>query len=250
MRSITRTRQPRDKYSRRTLLLMSSVIVSGMRRGFHKGQFSQLPLCFHEILKPRSVSADAAIVSPLEDVMNNSREFLDATPNEAPVRGFLHQPIGSGGDCLVLTHGAGANCGSQLLLALAVAFCDSELTVLRCDLPFRQMRPHGPHRAAVLNSTNRDFERQLDFSAEKLRAECSSAVIRTEGGKRRCSARPNPVSSTDSYCSHTRFTHHNDPMSYERITRADRGLASRFRTLCRNSFQGRHKSIQATWCLS
>src|SRR5271156_914870 len=82
--------------------------------------------------------------------MSNSREFLDAPQNEVPVRGFLHCPTNSGGDCLVLTHGAGANCDSPLLVALAEAFCDSGLTVLRCDLPFRQLRPHGPpHRGSA-----------------------------------------------------------------------------------------------------
>lgn len=44
----------------------------------------------------------------------------------------------------MLTHGAGANCQSVLLIALASAFCESGLTVLRCDLAFRQVRPHGP----------------------------------------------------------------------------------------------------------
>ena len=76
--------------------------------------------------------------------MNNFREFRDAPPNGLPVRGFLHHPTDPAGDCLVLTHGAGANCDSSLLLALANAFCASGLTVLRCDLPFRQLRPHGP----------------------------------------------------------------------------------------------------------
>ena len=61
-----------------------------------------------------------------------------------PVRGFLHTPAKPSGDALILTHGAGANCGSALLTALADTFCDKGVTVLRCDLPFRQLRPHGP----------------------------------------------------------------------------------------------------------
>jgi predicted alpha/beta-hydrolase family hydrolase len=76
--------------------------------------------------------------------MNNCQEFCDASPNGVPVRGFLHRAIGSGKNGLVLTHGAGANCNSPLLVALADAISDSGLTVLRCDLPFRQSRPHGP----------------------------------------------------------------------------------------------------------
>ena len=76
--------------------------------------------------------------------MNSHRELLDGSPNEIQVRGRLHRPNGSGGDCIVLTHGAGANCDSPLLVALADAFCASGMSVLRFDLPFRQLRPHGP----------------------------------------------------------------------------------------------------------
>jgi predicted alpha/beta-hydrolase family hydrolase len=65
---------------------------------------------------------------------------------EPPVRGFLHRPTESGGDALILTHGAGGNCQSPLLVALANQFADSGYHVLRCDLPFRQMRSGGPPR--------------------------------------------------------------------------------------------------------
>ena len=70
--------------------------------------------------------------------------FSDLSEEDVPVRGFLHRSSRTKGDCLVLTHGAGVNCESPLLLALADAFCTAGLTVLRCDLPFRQKRPHGP----------------------------------------------------------------------------------------------------------
>jgi len=76
--------------------------------------------------------------------MNNYQEFLDTRAHEVPVRGFLHRSAGSASDCLILTHGAGANCNSPLLVTLADEFCASGLTVLRYDLPFRQSRPHGP----------------------------------------------------------------------------------------------------------
>jgi predicted alpha/beta-hydrolase family hydrolase len=76
--------------------------------------------------------------------MNVVREFVNDPPNEPPVRGFLHLPANPSGDALVLTHGAGANCNAPLLVALASAFCDSGITVLRCNLPFRQTRPTGP----------------------------------------------------------------------------------------------------------
>jgi len=74
----------------------------------------------------------------------SQHEFLDISVDDLPVRGFLHVPGGGGADCLVLTHGAGANAASPLLTAMAEAFCESGLIVLRCDLPFRQARPHGP----------------------------------------------------------------------------------------------------------
>jgi len=75
--------------------------------------------------------------------MTSFIEFSDLSPLP-PVRGFLHQPEQPNGDGLVLTHGAGANCQSKLLMAVAAAFADAGFTVLRCDLPFRQARPHGP----------------------------------------------------------------------------------------------------------
>lgn len=69
--------------------------------------------------------------------------FVDLAAEPA-VRGFLHLPSTENGDSLVLTHGAGANCESKLLVAVANAFAEAGFKVFRCDLPFRQMRPHGP----------------------------------------------------------------------------------------------------------
>jgi uncharacterized protein len=59
------------------------------------------------------------------------------------VRGFLHRPGGAERG-LVLTHGAGGNADSPLLIEVAQAFCATDVVVLRCDLPFRQRRPTGP----------------------------------------------------------------------------------------------------------
>lgn len=56
----------------------------------------------------------------------------------------MHTPDAPSGDGLVLTHGAGSNCGAPLLVAVAEAFCAAGVAVLRCDLAFRQARPHGP----------------------------------------------------------------------------------------------------------
>lgn len=60
------------------------------------------------------------------------------------VDGYLHQPHGKPIGGLVLTHGAGGNCGSPLLVAVADAFVALNIAVLRCELPFRQQRRSGP----------------------------------------------------------------------------------------------------------
>lgn len=74
--------------------------------------------------------------------MNAYEEFRSGT--EIPVHGFIHRSREIKDDWLILTHGAGSNCNAPLLVALADSFCSSGFTVLRCDLPFRQTRPHGP----------------------------------------------------------------------------------------------------------
>jgi uncharacterized protein len=88
---------------------------------------------------------------PLEDFEVSARQpkpspdgvwFTDDSTQ--PVRGFLHTPAAPSGDALVLTHGAGSDCQSPLLVFVATAFAEGGFTVLRCDLPYRQKRPHGP----------------------------------------------------------------------------------------------------------
>ena len=71
------------------------------------------------------------------------REFVDQAADPA-VRGFLHEPETSNGRGLILTHGAGGNAQAPLLRASAETFAAAGFTVLRCDLPFRQVRPFGP----------------------------------------------------------------------------------------------------------
>jgi uncharacterized protein len=65
---------------------------------------------------------------------------------DPPVHGLLHTPATPNGSALVLTHGAGANCQSKLLTAMADAFAATGLVVLRFDLPFRIDRRFGPPR--------------------------------------------------------------------------------------------------------
>jgi uncharacterized protein len=76
--------------------------------------------------------------------MKHCEHFVDTSTADVPVRGFLHRPESPRGDGLVLTHGAGSNCQSPLLVAVAGMFCAAGWMVLRCDLPFRQEHPHGP----------------------------------------------------------------------------------------------------------
>jgi hypothetical protein len=61
---------------------------------------------------------------------------------EPPVRGVLHPAAGPDG--LVLTHGAGGTMDTPLLVAVAAAFAERGVSVLRCNLPYRQARPSGP----------------------------------------------------------------------------------------------------------
>jgi predicted alpha/beta-hydrolase family hydrolase len=77
--------------------------------------------------------------------MDTSDRFADNS-SDPPVHGFLHRPESPSVDGLVLTHGAGGNARSGLLVALAEAFAGVRFTVLRCDLPFRQLRRFGPPR--------------------------------------------------------------------------------------------------------
>ena len=71
------------------------------------------------------------------------RDFADNSV-DPKVRGYLHLPATPNHNGLVLTHGAGSNAQSPLLIALAEAFSANGFSVLRCDLPYRQSRSFGP----------------------------------------------------------------------------------------------------------
>jgi len=99
--------------------------------------------------------------------------FADTSAAEVSVRGFLHSPDAGGEDGLVLTHGAGANCNAPLLVAVAEAFCAAGVTVLRCDLPFRQARPQGP---PPRGSAERD-QQGLRTAVETMRRRVAGRVF-------------------------------------------------------------------------
>ena len=65
-----------------------------------------------------------------------------AVAGDPGVRGVWHPA--SGPDGLVLTHGAGGNMDTPLLIAVAEAFVAVGVSVLRCTLPYRQRRATGP----------------------------------------------------------------------------------------------------------
>lgn len=84
---------------------------------------------------------------------NNSHRQITLRPISVPdfepfrdgqTAGFLHTVKGRTVGSLVLTHGAGSNCESPLLVSVAEAFQLAGYQVLRCDLPFRQARRLGP----------------------------------------------------------------------------------------------------------
>lgn len=80
----------------------------------------------------------------MSDAFSMSDAFADNFV-DPPVHGFFHG-ADPAHDALVLTHGAGGNAQSSLLIAIAETFAHAGIAVLRCDLPFRQARRFGPPR--------------------------------------------------------------------------------------------------------
>ena len=95
------------------------------------------------------------------------QEFLDDAVEPA-VRGFLHVPAAPNGDSLLLTHGAGANCGSNLLVTMANGFAEAGFNVLRYDLPFRQARRFGPPMAGMAERDREGIRRAIDLLKQKM----------------------------------------------------------------------------------
>ena len=99
--------------------------------------------------------------------MSGFRQFSEESAEPA-IRGFLHEPAQPNGDALALTHGAGANCQSKLLIALASAFSEAGYVVLRCDLPFRQSRPHGPPFPGMAARDREGLRRAVEVLRSKM----------------------------------------------------------------------------------
>jgi predicted alpha/beta-hydrolase family hydrolase len=95
--------------------------------------------------------------------------FVDHSPGEAPVRGMLHRAASQSGDFLVLTHGASGNMNAALLVALAEEFAGAGISVLRCDLPYRQRRPIGPPSPATAKEDQEGLGRAIALMKEQFK---------------------------------------------------------------------------------
>jgi hypothetical protein len=94
-------------------------------------------------------------------------EVIEQAFSEEPdVSGFLHP---SGGDsALVLTHGAGGNADARLLVVLAETLASQGVSVLRCNMAFRQKRPKGPPHGASAAKDREGLRRAADYMRERV----------------------------------------------------------------------------------
>jgi predicted alpha/beta-hydrolase family hydrolase len=96
-----------------------------------------------------------------------STPFVDLA--DPPVRGFMHVPTQPSRGAIVLTHGAGANCRSKLLIEMSDALAAAGLTVLCFDLPFRSERPTGPPRPGSAARDREGLRRAVALMKERAR---------------------------------------------------------------------------------
>ncbi|MBI1354712.1 MAG: alpha/beta hydrolase [Acidobacteria bacterium] len=94
-------------------------------------------------------------------------EWAPALPDEPAVVGSLHEPVGETLGAIVLTHGAGGDRSSALLVSLCDAFARLGWAALRCDLPYRQKRPSGPPSPSGAKRDQEGLARALDSLREK-----------------------------------------------------------------------------------
>lgn len=86
---------------------------------------------------------------------------------EPAIRGFLHSPSAPNGNSILLTHGAGSNCQSKLLVEMSSALAAAGFTVLRFDLPFRLIRPYGPPRPGSAERDRQGVRRAVSVMRAK-----------------------------------------------------------------------------------
>ncbi len=92
---------------------------------------------------------------------------FDDVGGDPAIHGFLHEPAQPNGRALVLTHGAGANCQTKLLIEVSNAFAASGFTVLRFDLPFRRARPYGPPSPGGANQDRDGLRRAVSLMKDR-----------------------------------------------------------------------------------
>jgi uncharacterized protein len=92
---------------------------------------------------------------------------FDDSTSEPAIHGFLHEPVRSTGNAIVLTHGAGANCQSKLLVEMSDALAEAGFAVLRFDLPFRLARPQGPPSPGSAARDRDGLRRAVSLMREK-----------------------------------------------------------------------------------
>lgn len=107
---------------------------------------------------------------------------LEDRAADPPIRGFLHEPVEPNGSAILLTHGAGANCQSKLLISIAEAFATAGFLVLRLDLPFRIEHPHGPPRPGNAERDREGLRRAVALMKHRQRAGASSRKKQNEAG--------------------------------------------------------------------
>jgi len=91
--------------------------------------------------------------------------FEGEFPDGPGVSGFLHAAAGD--SALVLTHGAGGNADSRLLVMLAETLAARGVSVLRCNMPFRQKRPKGPPNSGGAAKDREGLRRAVECMRER-----------------------------------------------------------------------------------
>jgi predicted alpha/beta-hydrolase family hydrolase len=92
---------------------------------------------------------------------------FDDLNGDPAIHGWLHVPARPTGKAVALTHGAGADCQSKLLVEMSNALAESGFTVLRFDLPFRRERPHGPPSPANAARDRDGLRRAVSIMRER-----------------------------------------------------------------------------------
>jgi predicted alpha/beta-hydrolase family hydrolase len=92
---------------------------------------------------------------------------FDDLASDPAIHGWLHVPAKPTGKAMVLTHGAGADCHSKLLVAMSDGLSAVGFTVLRFDLPFRRVRPHGPPFPAEARRDRDGLRRAVSIMRER-----------------------------------------------------------------------------------